>query len=58
VSGAISTTYSVTGSTEAEFIINDKAKVIEVGVELNPSGTSTPEITAIITYIGDKTDEH
>jgi hypothetical protein len=58
VSGAISTTYSVTGSTEAEFIINDKAKVIEVGVELNPSGTLTPEITAIITYIGDKPDEH
>jgi hypothetical protein len=58
VSGTTGTTYSTTDSTEAEFIVNDKTKTYEVGVELNPSGSSTPEITSIITYISDKPDEH
>lgn len=53
-----STTYSVVGSTEAEFIIADKAKVFELGIELTPSGTSTPEITALVGYFGDKPDVH
>lgn len=52
------TTYSVTDSTEAEFIINERAKIFEVGVELNPSGTSTPDITALVGYIDDSFSEH
>jgi hypothetical protein len=52
-----STSYSVIGGTEAEFVLNTKAKVMEVGVIMTPSGSSTPEVTAIITYIG-PTDEH
>lgn len=47
------TTYSVEGSNEAEFIINNEAKVFETGIILTPSGTSTPEITARVGYLSD-----
>ena len=56
--GAGGTTFSTANSTEAEFIVGESGKVIEVGVELNPSGSSTPEVTSIITYIGDQALEH
>lgn len=58
VGGGDSTTYSITDSTEAEFVINARSRVIEIGLELNPSGTATPEVSQIITYIGDKPTEH
>ena len=53
-----STTYSVTDSTEAEFIINENAKVFEVGVEITPSGSSTPEVVAMVGYLDDSLSEH
>jgi hypothetical protein len=52
------TTYSVEGSTEAEFIINSNAKVFETGVILTPSGTSTPEIISRIGSIKESVNEH
>jgi len=58
IADGTSTTYSVEGSTEAEFIINDQAKVFEIGVELTPSGLSTPEITGSVGYIGDNMPNH
>ena len=56
--GGSSTTYSTADSTEAEFVINDEARVFEIGVELNPSGSDTPEITAIIPYIERETKQY
>lgn len=58
VADGTGTTYSIEGSTEAEFIINDNAKTFEIGLELNPSGNSTPEITALVGYIGDELEPH
>lgn len=58
IADGTSTTYSVTDSTEAEFIINDESKVFEIGLELTPSGSSTPEVTALVGYIDDKNLEH
>ena len=58
VSGGMTTTYTTTNSDEAEFIINDTGKTFEIGVELTPSGTSTPEVTGLIGYIGEETEEH
>jgi hypothetical protein len=52
------TTYSVTDSTEAEFIINENSKVFEIGIELTPSGLSTPEVTAMVGYINNNKGEH
>lgn len=56
--GANSTTFSTTGASEAEFIINDRGAVYEVGLELNPSGSSTPEIFSITTYMDESMYEH
>jgi hypothetical protein len=58
VSGGMSTTYSTTNSDEAEFIINDTGKTFEIGVELTPSGSSTPEVTGLIGYFGDEAEDH
>lgn len=58
VAGTGATTYSIENSTEAEFIINSNGKVFEIGCEMNPSTNSTPEITALVGYIGDKPNEH
>ncbi len=53
VADGTTTTYSVTDSTEATFIINDSARVIEIGAEITPSGGTTPEITSMVGYLGD-----
>ena len=53
-----STTYSVVDSTEAEFIINENAKVYEIGVEITPNEGLTPEITALVGYLGDESSNH
>lgn len=45
---AISAGYS---STIAEFMVGNNGTPYEVGVEVNPSGTDTPEVEAIITYV-------
>ena len=53
-----STTYSVEGSTEAEFIINEQSKVFEIGLEMTPSALSTPEITGSVGYLSDQMGGH
>lgn len=53
-----SATYTNTGGTEAEFIINNQGRFCEVGLTLTPSGINSPEIRAIITYIDDNFEEH
>lgn len=50
--------YSVADSTEAVFIINEEAKVVEIGVTLNPSSNDTPEITSITAYIEKNSQEY
>ena len=52
------TTYSTEGSDEAEFIINNEAKVFELGLELTPNGTDTPEITSRTGYLNDQLKPH
>lgn len=52
------TTFTTANATEAEFIINDKGRVFETGLEVNPSGGDTPEVIASVGYIGDKSQEH
>jgi len=52
------TTYAVEGSNEAEFIINNNAKVYELGVVLNPSGSDTPEIISRVGLLKDETHNH
>lgn len=52
------TTYSVEGSDEAEFLIGESAKIFEMGLVLNPSGTLTPEITDRVGYIKDNSVKH
>lgn len=52
------TTYSTTDSTEAEFLINDNAKVFEIGIELTPNVEATPEVTAMVGYIANEQSEH
>lgn len=52
------TTYSVANSTVAEFIVNDNGRVYEVGAELFPSGSDTPEINSIVTYIDKGAQAH
>lgn len=53
-----STSYSVAGSSEAIFVINQKAKIMEIGVTLTPSSNSTPEVLAISTYLEDEIEEY
>lgn len=48
------TTFSTAGATKAIFNITKPGEVYEVGVELNPSGSSTPEVLSINTYIGEE----
>jgi len=52
------TTYSVTDSTEAEFIVGQRAKEFEIAVELTPSGSDTPEITGMVGYINESTSKY
>ncbi len=46
-----STTFSQTSAVEAIFSIGNVANIYEVGLELNASGSSTPEVHSITTYL-------
>lgn len=50
------TTFSTANAVEAEFKITEDGQIYEVGVELNPSSNSTPEILAIITWVEPEQD--
>lgn len=58
IAGGTDTTFTTQGATEAEFIINDKAKVYEIALEMTPNGSDTPEVSAMVGYLGEKTQEH
>lgn len=58
VLGGGTTTFSSTGETIALFNLGKPARVYEVGVELNASGSSTPEIQAITSYLSKETGEY
>lgn len=58
VLGDNSTTFSVSGATDAEFLIGKQGIVYEVGAELNPSGDNSPQITAITTFVSKEANEH
>lgn len=47
-----STTYSTADSVQSLWTIDGLAAIFEIGVDLNPSGSSTPEILNITTYVG------
>lgn len=52
------TSFSTADATEAIFTINQKARVIEIGLTLTPTSNSTPEILSITSYIGKEADEY
>jgi len=54
VLGDGSTTFSVTDATEAIFNTGWPGNTYEVGLELNPSGNTSPQILSISSYLGDK----
>lgn len=54
VSGGNATTYSQTNSVEAIFKLGTVAMTYEVGLELTPEGTNTPDVKAIVTYISNE----
>ena len=58
ITGANSTTFNTTNATGAEFILGDVGYNFEIGLELNPSGSSTPEIHAITTWVDGMQYEH
>lgn len=58
VGSGTATTFSTTDATEIDFTIDDTGRVFEIGVELTPSGTSTPEITALIGYLSKEQEEY
>ena len=49
------TTYSEADSVESIWTVGKAGKIYEVGMELNISGSSSPEIQSITTYIADET---
>jgi len=52
------TTFSIANETEAMFTIGGFTKILELGVELNPNGASTPEIHAITAYLDSQTQDY
>ena len=52
------TTFSATGETLALFNVGKPGRIYEVGAELNASGSSSPEIHSIISYLSKETNEY
>ena len=57
VLGDATTTFSVANETMAIFNLGKPGRIYEVGVELNASGASSPEIHAIVSYLSKETFE-
>lgn len=53
-----STTFSTTGETMALFNIVKPGRVYEVGVELTSSGSSSPEIRSLVSYLSKESTEY
>ena len=58
VTGSGATTFSQTDATEVVFSTGVTANIYEVGVELNPSANTTPEILAITSYLSESKFEY
>lgn len=54
--GSGATSFSTTTAVEAIFSIGVPANIYEVGVDLTASGSDTPEIDSIVTYVDDAYD--
>jgi hypothetical protein len=52
------TTYTTANSTEAVFLLDVNAKILEIGITLTPTGNTSPEVLAIITYLEKNTSEY
>lgn len=50
-----SASYSTADSTEAVFLLDVKAKTIEIGVTLTPTVNTSPEVLSITTYVEKET---
>ena len=49
------TTFTTTDATEAVFLADIKAKILEIGITLTPNVNTSPEVLAIITYLEKET---
>lgn len=58
VLGDSSTTYSTANSVESDWTLGTSGLIYEKGAELNASGSSTPEVQSLVTYISNETSEH
>lgn len=58
VLGNGTTTFTQADTTEAIFNIGEPAKIIEVGLELTPSGLASPEIQSVVTYVSEQPNEY
>ena len=58
VLGDGTTTYSTADSVESDWSIGKPGMIYEAGIELNASGSDTPEIQSITSYISSETEEH
>tara|TARA_Y100001949_G_C15981774_1_gene328695 strand:- start:331 stop:1863 length:1533 start_codon:yes stop_codon:yes gene_type:complete len=58
VTGANATSFSVEDATSALFSIGDSIAIYELGLELTASGSSTPEIFSITTYLSEGAQEY
>lgn len=58
VLGNGSTTFSQSGESVAIFGLGKPGHIYETGAELNPSGSSTPAIHAIVSYLSNEKDEY
>jgi hypothetical protein len=52
------TTYTTANSTDAVFLLDVNAKILEIGVTLTPTGNTSPEVLAIIIYVEKSTQEY
>src|SRR3990167_5010319 len=52
------TTFSVSGETIAIFNLGKPGRIYEVGAELNASGSDSPEIHSIVSYLSKETYEY
>ena len=53
-----STTYSTAGATEAISALTEPSHILEIGAEINPSGSDTPEIYEIATYLSNQVNAY
>lgn len=58
LAGNTNTSFSEASTTEGIFKIGDKAQIMEIGIEGNPTSNNSPEILAVVTYLEPGTEEY